>query len=92
MNNTTIAVIGLGYVGLPLAIEFGKTCRTIGFDLSEEKIANYEKHIDVMGEVDADGFAAAVHFKPTSDPTRIAGPSTSSWPCPRPWTRPASPT
>jgi UDP-N-acetyl-D-galactosamine dehydrogenase len=72
MNNTTIAVIGLGYVGLPLAVEFGKTCRTIGFDLSEEKIANYKKHIDVMGEVDGDGFAAAVHFEPTSDPTRIA--------------------
>jgi UDP-N-acetyl-D-galactosamine dehydrogenase len=72
MNNTTIAVIGLGYVGLPLAIEFGKSCRTIGFDLSEEKISNYKKHIDVMGEVDANGFAAAVHFEPTSDPTRIA--------------------
>ena len=38
---TTIAVVGLGYVGLPLAIEFGKKYRTIGFDLSEQKVAAY---------------------------------------------------
>ena len=43
---TTIAVVGLGYVGLPLAVEFGKTYRTIGFDLSSEKIASYKKHYD----------------------------------------------
>ena len=34
---TTIAVVGLGYVGLPLAVEFGKKYRTLGFDLSKEK-------------------------------------------------------
>ena len=33
---TTIAVVGLGYVGLPLAVEFGKKYRTIGFDLSAQ--------------------------------------------------------
>ncbi len=33
-TNTTLAVVGLGYVGLPLAVEFGKRYRTIGFDLS----------------------------------------------------------
>ena len=38
---TTVAVVGLGYVGLPLAVEFGKKCRTIGFDLSKEKIDAY---------------------------------------------------
>ncbi|WP_028576486.1 NAD(P)-binding domain-containing protein [Desulfomicrobium escambiense] len=67
----TIAVIGLGYVGLPLAIEFGKKFKTIGFDLSEQKVANYTKHIDTMGEVDAAGFAAAVHFEPTTDASRL---------------------
>lgn len=66
-----IAVIGLGYVGLPLAIEFGKKFKTIGFDLSEQKVANYKKHIDTMGEVDAAGFAAAVHFEPTTDASRL---------------------
>ncbi|HNO87452.1 MAG TPA: hypothetical protein PKI69_04215, partial [Rhodocyclaceae bacterium] len=38
---TTIAVIGLGYVGLPLAVEFGKKMKTVGFDLSAEKVAAY---------------------------------------------------
>jgi UDP-N-acetyl-D-galactosamine dehydrogenase len=36
---STIAVIGLGYVGLPLAVEFGKKMKTVGFDLSAEKVA-----------------------------------------------------
>jgi UDP-N-acetyl-D-galactosamine dehydrogenase len=42
----TIAVVGLGYVGLPLAVEFGKRYRTIGFDLSEEKVAAYRRYVD----------------------------------------------
>jgi len=67
MINVNIAIIGLGYVGLPLAIEFGKKFRTIGFDLSERKVADYKRHVDTMGEVDAAGFAAAVHFEPTTD-------------------------
>ena len=43
---TTVAVVGLGYVGLPLAIEFGKKYRTIGFDLSQDKIDAYRKKVD----------------------------------------------
>ena len=46
-----IAVIGLGYVGLPLAVEFGKHWETIGFDLSEEKVASYRDFVDPTGEV-----------------------------------------
>ncbi len=38
---TTVGVVGLGYVGLPLAVEFGKKLRTIGFDMSQQKVANY---------------------------------------------------
>ncbi|KAF5059570.1 UDP-N-acetyl-D-mannosamine dehydrogenase [anaerobic digester metagenome] len=71
MDKAVVAVVGLGYVGLPLAVEFGKRYRTIGFDLSEQKVANYKKHIDTMGEVDAAGFAAAVHFEPTTDASRL---------------------
>jgi len=71
MNQSVIGVVGLGYVGLPLAVEFGKHIKTIGFDLSKEKIENYKRHIDIMGEVDAAGFAAAVHFEPTTDPVRL---------------------
>jgi len=71
MGSETVAVVGLGYVGLPLAIEFGKQFRTIGFDLSERKVADYRAHRDPMGEVDAQGFAASVHFDPTTDPARL---------------------
>ncbi len=69
---TTIAVVGLGYVGLPLAIEFGKKYRTIGFDLSPEKIAHYRNFIDPTGEVDSVEMRAARQFVPTSDPKALA--------------------
>jgi len=49
----TVGVVGLGYVGLPLAVEFGRKFRTIGFDLSSEKIDAYRRHIDPTGEVAA---------------------------------------
>jgi len=50
-DTTTIAVVGLGYVGLPIAVEFAKKYSTIGFDLSAVKIAAYRKGIDPTGEV-----------------------------------------
>src|SRR5258705_11804807 len=68
---TTIAVIGLGYVGLPLAIEFGKKYRTIGFDLSKDKIAHYLQCIDPTGEVRRDDFKASTQLTCTSDPTAL---------------------
>ena len=40
-----VAVVGLGYVGLPLAVEFGKKFETIGFDLSEDFCADYEDSV-----------------------------------------------
>ncbi|MFN0316010.1 MAG: nucleotide sugar dehydrogenase [Burkholderiales bacterium] len=62
-----VAVIGLGYVGLPLAIEFGKKLPTIGFDLSERKVAAYKKGYDPTGEVDKEAFAQAKHLVVTTD-------------------------
>ena len=59
---TTIAVIGLGYVGLPLAVEFGKKFRTIGFDLSAEKVAAYREFNDPTGEVSAEDLRAATQL------------------------------
>ncbi len=66
-----VAVVGLGYVGLPLAIAFGKKISTIGFDISDAKIENYKKGIDLMGEVDEQDFLAAKHITFTSDPQCI---------------------
>ena len=45
------AVVGLGYVGLPLAVEFGRRVPTIGFDVSEAKIAAYLSGVDPAREV-----------------------------------------
>ena len=59
---TTIAVIGLGYVGLPLAVEFGKKYPTIGFDLSVEKVEAYKRHVDPTGEVSDEDLKAARHL------------------------------
>ena len=56
---TTIAVVGLGYVGLPLAVAFGKKYPTIGFDLSAAKIASYVIHVDPTGEVTPEELKAA---------------------------------
>ncbi len=67
----TIAVIGLGYVGLPLAVEFGKRFRTFGFDLSAEKVAAYARHVDPTGEVSAEDLRAAVHLQCSTDPAVI---------------------
>ena len=67
-----IAVIGLGYVGLPLAIEFGKTFETYGFDLSARKVAAYTQHTDPAGEMSRDDFEAAQHLVCSTDPAIIA--------------------
>lgn len=52
LDNVNIAVIGLGYVGLPLAVEFGKKYPTTGFDISEGRIAELRSGIDRTGEVE----------------------------------------
>ena len=69
---SVVAVVGLGYVGLPLAVEFGKKSRTIGFDLSANKIASYKQHLDPTGEVSTDELKAAVHLELSSDPAVLA--------------------
>src|SRR3954451_153395 len=67
----TIAVVGLGYVGLPLAVEFGKRYRTIGFDLSKEKIDAYRRGIDPTGEGAGEDFGAATRLAVTTDPAEL---------------------
>ncbi|GMR20911.1 MAG: nucleotide sugar dehydrogenase [Gammaproteobacteria bacterium] len=56
---TRIAVIGLGYVGLPLAIELGKHYTTIGYDTNSTKLEAYREGYDATGEVRPDAFKAA---------------------------------
>ena len=72
MSSLTIAVVGLGYVGLPLAVELGKKHRTIGFDLSPEKVASYARCIDPTGEMASEELAAATHLTCTTDAALLA--------------------
>lgn len=71
-NSTTIAIVGLGYVGLPLAVAFGNCNRTIGFDLNEEKLASYRQGIDPTGEVSHQSLVDAGQLIFTHDPTMLA--------------------
>jgi UDP-N-acetyl-D-glucosamine/UDP-N-acetyl-D-galactosamine dehydrogenase len=68
----TIAVIGLGYVGLPLAAEFGKHRAVIGFDISAERIAELSAGRDRTGELTPDQLAQALHLKLTANPADLA--------------------
>lgn len=53
INNKKIAIIGLGYVGLPLAVEFGKKYVTVGFDINESRVKDLKNGIDNTLEIDS---------------------------------------
>ena len=65
--NTRIAIIGLGYVGLPLAVEFGKKYPTIGFDINRRRVAELREGIDSTKETDAEELAAATRLSCSTD-------------------------
>ena len=73
VNREVIAVIGLGYVGLPLAVAFGRKFKTIGYDLSERKVASYRDGRDPAGDVPGEDFHAAQHLSFTTDPAHLSG-------------------
>jgi UDP-N-acetyl-D-galactosamine dehydrogenase len=68
----TVAVVGLGYVGLPVATAFGKYRPTIGYDVSQEKVASLKRHIDPSGEVSSEDLQSAVHMKVTGAAGQLA--------------------
>ncbi len=67
-----IAVIGLGYVGLPLAVEFGKNSPTIGFDIHAQRIKELQAGHDRTLEVSKEEMAEAKHMSYTCDPAELA--------------------
>ena len=67
MKNLKIGVIGLGYVGLPLAVEFGRKYPTVGFDIKAQRVAELEKGHDATLECSDEELAAATHLTYTSD-------------------------
>jgi UDP-N-acetyl-D-galactosamine dehydrogenase len=67
----TVAVVGLGYVGLPLAVAFGRERTTIGFDLSTDRIKDLQRHADATGEMSPGELSAARHLTVTNDPSAL---------------------
>jgi UDP-N-acetyl-D-galactosamine dehydrogenase len=68
----TVAVVGLGYVGLPLAVAFGKERPTIGFDLSSKRIESVRHLVDATGEIGTAELMQAKHLRPTANPADLA--------------------
>jgi UDP-N-acetyl-D-galactosamine dehydrogenase len=71
VSDQVVAVIGLGYVGLPLAVNFARKYTTIGFDMNEQKVARLAKHSDTTGEVSKEEFDEAAHLTVTSEAAKL---------------------
>lgn len=71
INDIKIAIIGLGYVGLPLAVEFGKKVTVIGFDINSNRISELVSGTDHTLEVSKEELAQATHLSFSSDITEL---------------------
>jgi len=60
MNNQTICILGLGYVGLPLAVEFSKKYKVVGFDINQKRIDELNQSIDHTSQVDSENLKVAI--------------------------------
>ena len=68
-GNEKLALVGLGYVGMPIAVEFAKHVKVIGFDINEKRVNEYKNGIDSTNEVGEAIKDTTVEF--TADPTRL---------------------
>ena len=73
INNLRIGVVGLGYVGLPLAAEFGRFYDTVGFDVNAERVAELERGHDATLETTDEELAAAEKLSYTTNPDDLEG-------------------
>jgi UDP-N-acetyl-D-glucosamine/UDP-N-acetyl-D-galactosamine dehydrogenase len=71
-SDRRLAIVGLGYVGLPLAVEFGKTRPVVGFDINETRVSELKSGQDRTLEVAAEELRRATHVRYTSDTTALA--------------------
>lgn len=69
---TVIAIVGLGYVGIPLAVEFGKIFPTIGYDHHSQKIAQFKQGISPTDEITAEELKLATQLSFTDDPKELS--------------------
>ena len=73
LDQVRIAVIGLGYVGLPLAVAFGRKFPTLGFDINSKRVAELREHQDHTLEVSADELRDTPLLDFSDDPAALAG-------------------
>ena len=73
LDKVSIGIIGLGYVGLPLAVEFSKKRPTIGFDLKAKRVEELQHHIDVTREVTTDELKQAGNLQYSCNIDDLAG-------------------
>lgn len=69
-RKTKLSLVGLGYVGMPIAVEFAKHVKVVGYDINETKVDQYKRGVDPTNEV-GDEAVAATSVEFTSDPTRL---------------------
>jgi UDP-N-acetyl-D-galactosamine dehydrogenase len=72
LKSKKVAVIGLGYVGLPLAVEFGKSRSTLGFDINQARITELKSGKDSTLEVTSEGLLAAKHLEFSNDSKKLS--------------------
>ena len=83
LESCTIAIIGLGYVGLPLAVEFSRNRRCllsgtqlkrsiIGFDINNKRLLELQKGRDTTNEINSEDLGSVVNLKYTSNPDLLA--------------------
>jgi UDP-N-acetyl-D-galactosamine dehydrogenase len=72
LNNTNLAIIGLGYVGLPLAVEFGKKRHVVGYDINLDRIDSLKNGIDHTMEVSSEELSQAKNLKYTTRPEDLS--------------------
>ena len=66
-----IAIVGLGYVGLPLAVQFGKIVKTIGFDLNKKRVQDLQNYLDTNNETPSEEIKAAKLLEVTAGPKQL---------------------
>ena len=72
LDNIKIAIVGLGYVGLPLAVEFGKKRSVVGFDINQKRISELKSGHDATLEVSDDELVSVSHLSFASAPCELA--------------------
>ncbi|MFN3919637.1 MAG: Vi polysaccharide biosynthesis UDP-N-acetylglucosamine C-6 dehydrogenase TviB [Methylohalobius sp.] len=73
LDKVKLGIVGLGYVGLPLAVEFGRRFETVGLDINLKRVEELKRGIDRSREVEAEELKRAARLRFTTDPSDLAG-------------------